>query len=222
MTERGTLKLLLLLATSLAIASPAVAQSQSLDDRGGLGPDENPQFFPTEVFGSNHAILARVYSRYLRLMAEKPLAESASPECPQVYRVLVETRPYNAPVIVRLRIRTDGVCELVAKVGRDSGHPQILTVNKTTDPSRLDVEKFLKLLEEAGFWSMPRQKPFDIHHVVMGDAGWMLEGIKGRRYHLVHRGTSELGSLKDSVAFLVTNLANLDLRSLPVGPQGGR
>jgi hypothetical protein len=218
MIRHGLRKPLLLLAVSLAIAGSAVAQTTDPDRLRGREPDKNPQFFPTEVFGSNRNILARGYSWYLRSMAEKPSAEYVSPQCLQVYRLLVETRPYNAPVVVRLWIRTDDVCELVAKVGRDGGHPQILTVSRTTDPSRLDVDKFLRLLTEADFWSMPTQKPFDIHHVVMGDGGWALEGIKEGRYHAVYRGTSELGPLKDPVAFLVTNLANLDMRSLPVGP----
>jgi len=220
MVKYGGCKPLLLVAMSLAIAGPAVRQSQGQGQPRARGPDENPQFFPSEVFGSNRSILARAYSWYLRSMAEKPLSEYVSPECPQVYRMLVETRPYNAPVVVRLWIRTDGVSGLVAKVGRDGGHPQILTVSKTIDPSPVGVHTFLQLLGEADFWSMPSQKPFDIHHVVMGEAGWMLEGTREGSYHLVHRVTSELGPLKDSLNFLVTSPANLDLGSLPVGPRG--
>jgi hypothetical protein len=151
-------------------------------------------------------------------MLEKPLAESVRPERPQAYRVLVEVRPYNAPLVVRLSVSKDGVGELVAKIGRDGGHPQILTVNKSGDVSRVAVEKFLRLLEGADFWHMPTRQALDIHHVVMGEPGWMLEGSKEGRYHLVHRGASELGPLKDSVVFLVITLAKLDLRSLPVGP----
>jgi hypothetical protein len=197
-------------ALLLLFAGPVVAQ---------WPPDENPQFFPSGVFVSNRSILARGYSWFLRSMQEKPLAECVSRECPQVYRVLIETRPYNAPVVVRLWIRSDGVSELVTKVGRDGGHPQILSVSKTADPSRVDVDKFLKLLEEAGFWSMPTEfaKP-----TAMGASGWMLEGMRGDKYHLVCRSAPELGPLKDPLDFLVVGLAKLDLKSLPVGPRGLR
>ncbi len=197
-------------ASVLLIASPVVAQ---------WPPDENPQFFPSGALTSNLAIVGRAYSWYLRSLQEKPLAECVSRECPQVYRVLVVTRPYNAPVVVRLWIRSDGVSELVTKVGRDGGHPQILTVSKTADPARVDVDKFLKLLEEAGFWSMPTEfaKP-----TAMGAAGWMLEGIREDKYHIVCRSAPEIGPLKDPLDFLVVGLAKIDLASLPVGPRGLR
>jgi len=53
---------------------------------------------------------------------------------------------------------------------------------------------------------------------VMGDTNWMLEAIKEGGYHLVYRGASNLGSLKDSVVFLVVSVAKVDLRSLPTQP----
>jgi hypothetical protein len=159
------------------------------------------------------------YSWYLRSMQERPLAESVRPERPQAYRLLVEVRPYDAPLVVRLSIAAAGTGELVAKVGRDGGHPEILTLNRTTEVSQVDVEKFLRLLENAGFWSMPTQNLSDIHKpAVMGEGGWMLEGIREGTYHLVHRVRSELGPAKEPMDFLAVTLAKLDLRSLPVGP----
>jgi hypothetical protein len=91
-------------------------------------------------------------------------------------------------------------------------------VNKTVVASQAAVEDFLKHLDSAGFWSLPAQKPPDIHHVPMGEAGWMLEAIKGGSYHLVHRGDSELGSLKKALAFLVVSTGYVDLQSLQIDP----
>ena len=201
-------KPLLAVALFMLIASPVVPQ---------WPPDENPQFFPSGVFARPNSIIARAYSWYLRSMQEKPLGECVSRDYPQVYRALVCTRPWNAPVVVRLWIRSDGVSEAVIKVGQDGAHPQILTVSKTSDPSQADVDKFLKLLGEAGFWSMPTEfaKP-----TAMGAAGWMLEGIREDRYHVVCRSAPELGPLKAPLDFLVAGLAKLDLASLPVGPPG--
>ena len=203
MTGDCVRKPLFVVALLLLIAGPAFAQSQDPGRPMGSGkwaPDQNPQFFPSGVFATNGSILARGYSWYLRSMQEKPLAECVSRGYPQVYRVLVETRPYNAPVVVRLWIRSDGVSELVAKVGRDGGHPQILTVSQTADLSHADVDKFLELLEGADFWSMPTEKSVEVGKpTFMGGAGWMLEGIREDKYHLVCRSTAELGRLKGSL-----------------------
>lgn len=214
-------KLLFLVVMSTAVPGTTASQTKNSDRLlapGDTSCDENPQFFPTEVFGRNQAIVARTYSRYLCLTGEKPLAECVSPDRPQVYRVLVEVPPRNAPVVVRLSIAAGGVGELVAKAGQSGGHPEILTLNRTTEVSHADVDAFLKLLDNVGFWSMSALKPFDIDHVVMGDTGWMLEGSREGRYHLVYRGASELGPLKDAVVFLVVSVAKVDLRSVPTQP----
>jgi len=155
-------------------------------------------------------------------MGEEPLADYAAAGHTQAYRVLVVLRPYNSPVVVRLSVRADGAGEVVAKVGRDGGRPQLLTVNNTTQASRADLDKFLRLLDRADFWSMAALDPVDTRHVPMGQEDWMIEGSTNGRYHTVDRSVSELGALKDAAAFLVINLAKLDLRSVPVGPQAGR
>jgi hypothetical protein len=183
-------------------------------------PDENPQYFPDAVFGGGQTRLARYYSWYLRSMREKPLAECIAGDTSQAYRVLIVTRPYNAPVVVRLAVGATGGGDLVSKVARDGGHPDIVTLDRTAKVSQEDVQRFVSLLDAADFWSMPSQKPPDIHKVVMGAVDWMLEAEKHGAYHAVERTTPELGPLKDAAIFLVIRLAKLDLRSLPVGPAG--
>ncbi len=221
-TGRCLRKVVLVSVVSLLIVNFGASQSQHEDRPTRPGPDEDPKYFPIEVFGSNRSQPAMWYSWFLRSMWERPWDECVSPECPQVYRLLIATRPYNAPVVVRLRVRTVGVSELIAKVGRDGGHPQILTLSRTTDPTRADVDEFLKHIDEAGFWSLPARVPIDLHHVPMGEASWMLEGIRDGRYHLVYRVASELGSLKSPLNLLVKSLGNLDLQTLPVGPNAPR
>jgi hypothetical protein len=213
-------KPVVLLAMWLATPRSVVAQSRTPDGAQRRGPDESPQFFPSEAFGGNRSILAVAYSWYLRSMQESPLAQSVRPECPQAYRLLVEVRPYNAPLVVRLVVLANRSGALVTKVGRDGGHPHILTVNRTTGVPGVYVQKFLALLDNADFWSMPTERLWDIHKpVAMGEGGWMLEGIREGRYHIVHRARSELGPLKDPLDFLVVRVANLDLGALPIGPQ---
>jgi hypothetical protein len=162
-------------------------------------------------------MMARTYSWYLRSMAEKPLAESVSPERLQVYRAIV-LPPNSSPVVVRLSVGTAGVGELVAKVGQSDRNPEVLAVNGSTEISQADVGRFLKLLDDSRFWSMPTRKPLDLKRVLMGDTSWMLEGSKEGRYHIIDRGASELGPLKDPMVFLLIGLAKVDLRSLPTQP----
>jgi hypothetical protein len=169
-------------------------------------------------------MMAREYSWYLRSMAEKPLAESVSPEHAQVYRVVV-LPPHSSPVAVRLCVETSGIAELAVKVGQSDRNPEVLAVNRIMNVSHPDVDKFFKLLNDSDFWSLPTTEPWGRRlgrpvapMTVMGDTSWMLEAIKERGYHLVYRGAANLGPLKDSVVFLVVSLAKVDLRSLPTQP----
>jgi len=140
------------------------------------------------------------------------------PEHPEAYRMIVVLRPYNSPVVVRLRLTSIGDAECVVKVGRDGGHPYILTVNRAFEVPRLDGIKFVSLLQDAKFWSEPVKKPPGPRGVPVGDESWMLECNRAGNYHVVLRAVSELGALKDPAVFLVIQLAGVDLRSLPVGP----
>jgi len=206
-------------AALLAVMGGAIGQAQN-PSRPWRPPvpghaDENPQFFPTGTFGSNGARLAGKLSWYLRSMAERPLPESVSPEQPQIYRLLVEMPPPNSPVVVRLSIGTGGTGEVVTKIGQSPGHPDVLTVNRTIEASPAAVDHFLNLLENAGFWSMPTCKPFDIHHVLMGGTDYVLEGSQGNRYHVVERKDLELVPLNDSVVALLVTLAKVELPGQP-------
>jgi hypothetical protein len=182
-------------------------------------PDDIAQFFHGELSASDHVALA--YCRDLHLMEETPLAGAGGAQAHQVYRLVVETRPYNTPVVVRLSIGTEGTGQIVAKVGQSVRFPDILTVDRTADVSRVDVDQFLKLLTNSGFWSMPVLPPFDLHHVALGEPGWMLEGGAGGSYRVAWRNTSALASLKDPVMFLVLNIGKVDLASTATRPGGG-
>lgn len=181
--------------------------------------DEIAQFFQGRLSASDHVTSA--YCRDLHLMGEKPLADAMSAQVPQVYRAVVETRPYNIPVVVRLSIGTEGTGQVVAKVGQNARFPDVLTVDRTADVSRADVEEFLKRLTNSGFWSMPVLQPFDLRYGVLGEPGWMLEGGEGRSYHVAWRITSDLASLRDAVMFLVVNMGKVDLASTATRPGDG-
>lgn len=197
----------------------AIAQSKGPGVPWGPGhcpPDENPQFFPQKVFGSNPAFYAECYARYLRSMAVLPLAGSVTQKGAEIYRVLV--RPaYSSPVVVRLMIKADGTGELVAKVGKSDTHPEVLAVERAVEVSSAEADTFLRLLNEADFWSMSTIKPLGPVKM-MGGTDWMLEGVQEGRHHVVTRGAPIAGPFKDLAVFLVVRLGKIDLRSLPTQP----
>jgi hypothetical protein len=148
-------------------------------------------------------------------MGERPLVDTANPSTTQFYRVLIETRPHNVPVVVRLSIEADGSGGVVAKIGQSPGFAGDLAMNRTATVSRKDIDDFLKRLGNSNFWTMPVLEPFDIHRSVeMGEASWMLEGEKEGSYHVVCRGTPRLASLRETAMYLVVHIGKVDLASV--------
>ena len=200
----------------IGIVGPYQSDGQDLGRlRYVASPDEIARFFQGKIPAGN--VLARDNARYLHLMGEKPLVETTGLQAAQVYRLLVETRPYGIPVVVRLSIGPDGTGEVVGKMGHSPRFPDLLTANRIVKVSQVDVNEFLKLLEGSDFWSTPVFESIDPHHVMMGEPGWMLEGAKEGSYHVVCRGTSSLASLKKAVMFLV-DVSKLDLASSTTRP----
>jgi hypothetical protein len=218
-TRRETLAIAFMSVISLL--GPAESRAQDVDRlRYVPPPQEIFQFFQGNLGPNNGRPLAVGYARYLHLMREKPLAETAGPQGAQVYRLLLETRPYNIPVVVRLSILPDGTGQAVGKISHSSRFADRLTANKTIRVSHADVEQFLKLSANWGFWSMPVLERVETTRVRLGGIGWMLEGEKEGSYHVVCRGDANLTSLTGAALFLV-NLSKLDLASTTTRPSDG-
>jgi hypothetical protein len=205
----------------LACVVSVVAQSQSSRRRWGppvnFPPDENPQYFPPVVFGSNRALPARALAWYLRSMKELPLSDSVSKEHPQVYRLMVLPAS-GPPVVVRLSINQGGVGELISKMGESELDPGVTVLNRTTEVPQADVGKFLQLVDMAHFWTMSTEEPPSIPYAkVLGGTNWVLEGAEGRQYHLVMRVAPKPGPYAELTSFFLTELAKLDLSSAPTG-----
>lgn len=201
-TRRETLAIAFM--SVIGLLGPAKSCAQDVDRlRYVPPPQEIFQFFQGNLGPNNGRPLAVGYARYLHLMREKPLAETAGPQGVQVYRLLLETRPYNIPVVVRLSILPDSTGEVVAKISHSHRFADRLTANKTIGVSRADVEQFLKLLVDWGFWSMPVLERIETTRTRLGGVGWMLEGEKEGHYHVVCRGDANLTHLTGAVLFLV-------------------
>jgi len=203
----------------ISLLGPAKSGAQDVDRlRYVPPPQEIFQFFQGNLGPNNGRAVALGYARYLHLMGEKPLAETAGPQGTQVYRLLVDTRPYSIPVVVRFSILPDGTGKVVGKISHSSRFADRLTANKTIRVSHADVEQFLKLLADSGFWSMPVLERIETTRIRLGGVGWMLEGEKAGSYHVVCRHDANLASIKSAELFLV-NVSQLDLASTTTRPR---
>jgi hypothetical protein len=215
-TKRLTVTIILVISTLV----PCQSDGQNVEWSGRPpSRDDVARFFQGKISADD--ALARYNIPFLQLMGEKPLVETTGPQAAQVYRLFVQTRPHGIPVVVRLTVRPDGTGEVVSKMAQSPRFAGVLAVNRIAKLSREDVDEFLKHLGDSGFWSMAVHEPIDVHHVLMGEPGWMLEGEKGGSYHVVCRGTSSLASLKKAVMFLV-DASKLDLGSTTIPPDDGR
>lgn len=177
--------------------------------------DENPQFFPTEVFGSNRAFDARCFSWNLRSMGELPLRAAINIDVSQTFRLLV-LPSYRSPVMVRLIISARAPGELIKRIGKNSQRPDILLVDKTMRLEQADISAFEQLLTKVDFWSMPTQKSGGVAE--LGGILFMFEGEQGQRYHLVTMTTPLARPYDELVHFFLQDLAQIDWNSLPRQP----
>jgi hypothetical protein len=213
----------LLTVTILVVTSTLTPCQSDAQNVGWSGKPPSPgdvaQFFQGQISADD--AWARYNIPLLHLMGEKPLAEAAEPQAAQVYRLFFQTRPSGIPVVVRLSVGPDGTGEVVSKISQSARAADVLAVHRTVNLSRTEVGDFYKLLADSGFWSMPVHEQINIHHVLMGETGWIFEGKKEGSYHVVCRGTSSLASLKKAVMFLV-DVSKLDLASTTIRPDDGR
>jgi len=201
----------------LCVAIVGSARQGQVESRLRYFPsqDDIGQLFQGQLSLSNAGVWASSDARDLHLMGEKPLRDILTPSSPRVYRLLIETRPHNTPVVVRLSVRSDGSAEAVTKISQSSRFADLLLTSRTSDVSVADVDEFLKLLAKSGFSLQPVLAPFDLHEKTpMDQASWTLEGAEQGSYHVVCRGTAGLGPLKDSALFLLVHIGRIDLSSV--------
>jgi len=146
-------------------------------------------------------------------MGERPLSEMSGSNGAEVYRLVV-LPAFRSPIIVRLELRSTSADELAVKLGETDRKPSPLLVDRRTEVSRANQDAFLRLLSAAEFWSMPPPRP-RMRVVLMGGSSWMLEAIRGGVYHAVNRGEPLSPAFRDAVDFLLGNLGNVNIESLP-------
>ena len=164
-------------------------------------------YFPAGIFNPYEGELnwiAKFYSGSLAAMQEPPLSPIKD-ESVETYRFLW-LRSFHPPVCVRL-YRVNNRSYMTVKQLSDGGRaidgeaifPKTLTVNETRPITEAEWEHFQGLLKKSDFWSMPTE----VSPKGLDGAGWLLEGVKSGRYHVVDRQSPEQGDYREACLYLL-------------------
>jgi hypothetical protein len=177
-----------------------------------IPPDENPRYFPDGTFNGRPGIYdggERFCAWYFRTMNEPSLLDESKQQNIRVYRFL-KLPPFFHPWSVRITILLDGTGQAVAKTTDGTGgfSPGYHTKTQTVEVPKPIVDRFLHLLDNLAFWSMPTE--LSSHFAVMGGTPWMLEGAESGRYHVVERVSPSHGPFAMLCAFMLEEMGKVD------------
>jgi hypothetical protein len=163
------------------------------------------QFFPPRAFSDRPDLDGRTaawYSRHLTAMEESSLLKAKERKNAEIYR-FIWLRTFHPSFVFRLEVRADGTGTLVAKNtdGKGGYDPGRLTLSKTLTLDAKRVRQFTSALGTLKFWDLPATDPSRSGH---DGAQWILEGVKGGRYHVIDRWSPEDGSFRKLMLDLVS------------------
>ena len=170
------------------------------------------QYFPPHAFceANETEHCERWYEPHLRAMSEPSLWELSKNQTVETYRFLW-LRTFNRPVSARLQVASDGSAELVVKVLSGSGgyRPGHLIQNRRIKVEKESVDHFTELLNNAGFWNSSTEQE---DGAGCDGAQWIIEAVRGGKYHVVDRWSPKDGPYRDAALFLAINLGGLNPR----------
>lgn len=172
-------------------------------------------YFPVEAFGKKDAhgdLFAGLYSRHLSSMDEPSLWQASPSGNLHAYRFLW-LRTFHQPVAVRLQVEESETGLLIAKVsdGKGGYEPGRLVFNETSRLSRQEVERFIQLLSEFGFWEQPTIE--ESGGIGIDGARWVLEGLQNGRYHVLSRWSPRAGAFRET-ALMLLKLAEIKVERI--------
>jgi hypothetical protein len=153
------------------------------------------------------------YSKHLGAMDEAPLYARDNAE-QETYRFLW-LRSFHHPVAIRIwKSGTDhfiSVKELSGAGGYEPGN-LILAEQRRLAPAEWDA--FTRLLRHSCYWELPTENTEEIG---FDGAQWILEGVRGGRYHIVDRWTPTSGSFREACLYaLKLSRLEIDTKSEPL------
>jgi len=154
------------------------------------------RYFPAKSLSKDTQLdqfLATWYSGDLKALKEPSLLQMASSPQTESYRFLW-LRTFHHPVSIRLDIKPDGSSVVTKKItnGRGGYAPGALIENSSRPMTTIQTKDFLAEINESQFWSTPAYLS-----TVNGNDGseWIIEGIKGGKYHVVARWAPKSGTV---------------------------
>ena len=151
---------------------------------------------------------AQWYGRFLDAFKEPSLWELSKKTQGQFYR-FTWLRSFHHPVVVRIEVRPDGICELTVKVGLGSGgyDPGMLIQNDSRPLTKQQSQWFLNWVDSR-FWNTPAEAN---DHPGDDGAQWIIEGVENGRYRIEDRWSPKSGSIRE-LGLAMTGLAGLEIR----------
>jgi hypothetical protein len=151
------------------------------------------------------------YSRQLQALKEPSLWElsKSKEEKSESYRFLW-LRTFHHPVAIRVDVRADGVARLVVKMASGAGGfaPGELTRDETVTLEKMQTDRALAIFEKDGFWKL---ESFDESKIGADGSQWILEGVKGGKYHVVDRWSPTDGAVRLIGLSLIKDFAKLKI-----------
>jgi hypothetical protein len=166
-------------------------------------PRPSYNYFPVSEVDEFHG---QWYGAFLNAFDEPSLWERSKKSPAQAYR-FTWLRTFHHPVVIRIEVRSDGICELTAKVGLGSGgyDPGMLIRNGTSPLTKEQSEWFLNQVI-LKFWNEPheRDKPGGTD-----GSQWIIEGVKNGQYRIEDRWSPEAGPIHELEMAMAIGLAGL-------------
>jgi len=146
---------------------------------------------------------------HLEALQEPSLWMLSQTQKEQSYRFLW-LRTFHQPVAIRVDVQADGSSLLTIKITNGAGgyKPGHLVQSDKSTLTKEQTEAFLRRIEGNKFWDLEgiEKSPggFD-------GARWIIEGVKGGKYHVVTRWTPQDGPIRAIGLFMLRDLAKLKI-----------
>ena len=206
-----------LCTTVLLLAGPRPQQSVP-----GSAPRQGnnaASYFPNGTVNS----FADFFSSYLSSIGEPSLLASAKGPSTVSYRLVCMGCQTPNLLVVRLSLNPDGSAAVTTTSATlNISGPSTIGDKIQHSVTAAEADQFFKLIEKAGFWSMPSDEPEnpDPHHrsYKLHPGHWVFEGARRGSYHVVYREGPKQSPFTEMVRFLAKNLAKLDEPTIPYAP----
>lgn len=178
----------------------------------GAGSLAQSGYFPPGALAAdarNEEFLSSWYTPQLKALQEPSLWALSKTQKEQSYR-FVWLRTFHHPVAIRIDVQADGTSRLTTKMTNGAGgyKPGHLVRDDKSTLTKEQTELFLGKIEGNRFWDLE-----GIEKSAGGTDGarWIIEGVRGGKYHLVDWWSPKDGPVRAIGIFMLQDLAKLKI-----------